>query len=84
MNNELQIRDFIISLEEPFQLADLIVMYRNNGGTNDLAALKMVSTLLDENELFYQEIKLDEEGFPFKAYVTRKYIEKEKNSKYTR
>ena len=84
MDNELKIRNFIINLEEPFQLAELIVAFRNNGGTNDLMALQMVSTLLDENQLFYQEITVDEEGYPIKAYLTKKCVEKLKEAKYTR
>lgn len=84
MNNELQVKNFIIDLDEPFSLADLIVKFRAKGGNDDMLALKMVSTLLDENELFYEEVTTDEEGYPVKEYLTKKAIEKMKNAKRSR
>ena len=84
MDNELRIRNFIINIEEPFQLAELIVAFRKNGGTNDILALQMVSTLLDEEELVYQDITTDEEGYPVKAYLTKKCIANLNNKKYTK
>ena len=84
MDNELRIRNFIINLDEPFSLAELIVAFRKNGGTNDIMALNVVTELLDNNQLFYQEVTIDDEGYPIKAYVTKKYIEKLKNPNYTR
>ena len=84
MDNELRIRNFIINLEEPFQLAELSVAFRKNGGTNDMLALQMVSTLLDEGELVYQDVTVDEEGYPVKAYLTKKCVAKLNSSKYTK